>query len=81
VGDIEITPANLAILNTISKRKDDLGIIGKAFTQLVAYFNEMTNTALALADRNLAVFVSLTAKRMSWAMLLPAWYTATEGYP
>ena len=58
VGDIEITPGNLAILNTISKRKDELGIIGKALTQLVAYFNEMTNTALALAERNLAVFVS-----------------------
>ena len=54
-GDANITGMDKKTITAITRRSDELGEIGKAFHELVGYFNEMAGKAQAIANRDLTV--------------------------
>ena len=56
-GDANVTGIDRKVIQRINSRKDELGDTGKAFSALIAYFNEMANQANAIADGDLRASV------------------------
>ena len=55
VGDAALTGVDKNAAQKAFSRRDELGIVGHAFQELIHYFNEMANAAQTIADGNLAV--------------------------
>jgi len=54
-GDAKVTGLDRNTITAITSRVDELGGIGRAFHDLVGYFNEMADKAQAIANRDLSV--------------------------
>lgn len=57
VGDAELGGMDFDEIRKITHRKDELGAIGRAFSDLISYFKDMAGAAESLAAGNLAVVV------------------------
>ncbi len=57
IGDAELTDMDWDAVERINARQDELGITGRAFADLIAYFKEMTTAAQRLAAGDLTVNV------------------------
>jgi methyl-accepting chemotaxis protein len=55
VGDIALKGLSQDTLTKINKRNDELGSIGKAFSNLIAYFQDKVNAADEIAKGNLRI--------------------------
>jgi methyl-accepting chemotaxis protein len=62
-GDIELRDLSEEAQERIRKRKDELGEIGRAFTELIQYQQEKASIAREIADKNLKVAVSVSSER------------------
>jgi len=57
VGDVEMKDMDWKAIAKVIARKDELGLIGRSFSQLIEYFREMAGIAQALAEGNMTVVV------------------------
>ncbi len=55
VGDAALTGVDENAAQKAFSRRDELGIVGHAFEELIHYFNDMAQAAQTIADGNLAV--------------------------
>jgi methyl-accepting chemotaxis protein len=53
-GDTKMTGVEHKAFNNINHRHDELGEIGRAFTELTSYMNEISNNAQLIADGDLS---------------------------
>jgi methyl-accepting chemotaxis protein len=53
----KISSGNLAVAVSMEDRVDEVGILGQAFTQMIAYLKEMAGVADSLASRDFSVTV------------------------
>ena len=56
-GDAKITGVDPKEIEKINRQTDEIGAIGRAFTQLIGYFNEMSDHANMIADGDLTIQV------------------------
>jgi methyl-accepting chemotaxis protein len=61
VGDIQITGVDQRQLSDINERGDELGQIGRSFSDLVEYQKEKANIAQEIAGKNLRVEASVSS--------------------
>ena len=52
-----ISSGNLAVTVTMEERGDEVGVLGQAFTRMIAYLKEMAGVADSLASRDFSVTV------------------------
>ena len=57
-GDANVTGIDRKAIQSINIQSDELGAIGRAFTELIGYFNDMSSTANQIADGDLTVSIS-----------------------
>ncbi len=57
VGDADLGNMDQAAMQKLNRRKDELGVAGRAFGALVEYFREMASAAQAIADGDLTAQV------------------------
>ncbi len=57
-GDANITGIDPKVIQSINAQADELGAIGRAFSELIGYFNEMSSTADSIADGDLTVSIN-----------------------
>lgn len=63
IGDIELVDMNWKDIEKINNRVDELGDIGRAFSQLIEYQKEKVSLAENIAEGNLAVEVSISSEQ------------------
>ena len=56
-GDAELSGMDWEAFQKVSTRRDELGMIGRAFDELIGYFKEMAQAAQAIASGDLTVHV------------------------
>jgi methyl-accepting chemotaxis protein len=62
IGDIELKGINRKKLDNINYRNDELGIIGKAFKELIDYQRDKVDVADMISNNNLTVNVSIRSE-------------------
>jgi methyl-accepting chemotaxis protein len=63
IGDIQMTGINQHDIERINARNDELGMIGKSFSNLIEYQNEKVNIAEEIAGKNLKVEASVSSEQ------------------
>ncbi len=61
-GDAALGGMSQAKVGAINNRRDEMGVVGRAFSDLVGYFTEMASVAQFIAEGNLAVEVNPRAE-------------------
>ena len=63
IGDIQMTGINQQDIERINARADELGMIGKSFSNLIEYQNEKVSIAEEIANKNLKVEASVSSEQ------------------
>ena len=63
IGDINLTGMNMAAIEKVNKRNDELGQIGGAFNRLIDYQKEKVNVAEEIASKNLRVTTNVSSEQ------------------
>jgi methyl-accepting chemotaxis protein len=58
IGDAEVTGLDRSDIGKINVRKDELGDVGRSFSNLIGYLKEMTSHAQNIADGDLTIVTS-----------------------
>ena len=61
IGDIELKGMDTDMINKINNRNDELGDIGRAFSELIKYQNDKVSIAQNIAKGNLDIDVSISS--------------------
>lgn len=63
IGDINLSGVNHTSFAAIQKRRDELGLIGRSFSNLIDYQREKAEIAQEIANKNLQVEASISSEQ------------------
>ncbi len=63
IGDIQLTGMDMAAIDKVNKRNDELGKIGQSFNRLIEYQKDKVNVAEEIAQKNLRVNANVSSEQ------------------